>query len=490
MRTVDLENQLLHYAHLLVNCPVLARELVYRCESFSEEEKEPVLSNRVAELFLAVKQECLSTIGAGNLSNGEIQLELFAENELVGADAKEELKSVHLSARARVFIGSLQEEERRNLFLGSDSSKNLWATTLEAFFMQLSREHENGYSRIALKEKSEALPRVISYLISVGGDEAGLEVERKCREHPDWQRIKVQVGIALELLENAILSWGKVDELYHSKEEMDESENADHVPSDNFSAETDHRNVKERQNRPERYQLWKIYFYTGLAASLIAYFGWLESSNSKSPSPLPATSIPELKGTGNTENLMIEEVEDLVAELAQKKANDLLAERLVLQIAELDQSLNVPESSFLPGTYTEEGVTEESKEGDIDQNEVLIRELLEIDEGAVAQLFFPQGEALGKVRIEKVKQNEILFRRVDWQNPQRSYAISQRSYEVRYRHPEHGEVIFSGYVRRGEEGSGPLRLYILSLEEAWRLTAEQKRIPVSPSFRTGSEPER
>jgi len=90
MRIVDLENQLLHYAHLLVNCPVLARELVSRCTKFSNECKERILSDRAAELFLAVKKEYQRTLGSCNLSKGETQLELFAENELAGAEPETE----------------------------------------------------------------------------------------------------------------------------------------------------------------------------------------------------------------------------------------------------------------------------------------------------------------------------------------------------------------------------------------------------------------
>ena len=85
-------------------------------------------------------------------------------------------------------------------------------------------------------------------------------------------------------------------------------------------------------------------------------------------------------------------------------------------------------------------------------------------------------------KIEKVEQKEIFFQRVDWQNPQLSFALAQRSYEVRYRHPEYGEVIFSGDVRESQEGTEPPWVYVFSLQEAWRLAAGQKRISVNPSL--------
>jgi len=479
MRIVDLENQLLHYAHLLVNCPVLARELVSRCTNFSNECKERILSDRAAELFLAVKKEYQRTLGSCNLSKGETQLELFAENELLDADPKEEANKEHLSARARVFMGSLPEVERKLLFLGSDSSKTLWATSLEAFFMQLSREHENGYSLISMEEKSDALPRVICYLLSLG-EENGLEVERKCRENPDWQAIKVEVGIALEWLEKAKVSWGEVDELYRVREEANEQINAVQVAEEEDFKEPQRRKEAEPQNRNKSYQGWKIYFYTGLVASLIGYFGWLERSDTQPLVPLALVEgIPEWNGSGNADDLMIEQVGDLVAELAQKKAEDVLAERLVFQIAELNQSLALS-SSFPANHQSDEGITEGSKDGDFGHGQVLLDELLKIGTGTLAQLFFPQGEALGKVRIEEVAEREIFFRRVDWQNPLRSFALSQRFYELRYGHPKHGEVIFSGDVRGSGEGTEGPRLYVFSLQEAWRLTDGQKRIPVNP----------
>ena len=481
IRIVDLENQLLHYAHLLVNCPVLARELVSRCVKFHDEDQGGVLIDRVTELFLAVKKEYESTLG--NLSNGETQLELFAEIELAGANPKEGAKKEHLSARARVFIGSLQVEERKRFFLGSDSSKRLWATTLEAFFMQLSREYENGYSQINLEEKSEALTRVISYLLCLE-EENGLEVERKCREHPDWQAIKVEVGIALELLENAKVSWGEVDELYPTREESVENGNAVRVSRNEEFNDPERNNGAEPQNRPKPAQGWKIYLYTGLVASLIGYFGWLERSDRQPPAPLPVMeSIPDGNGLENAENLKIEQVGELIAELAQKKAEDLLADRLVLEIAELNQSLAFPVSYSPSNLQSDEGIIEEMIDDDPRKDEVLVDELLKIEKGTLAQLFFPQGEALGKVRIEKVNKREIFFRRVDWQNPKRSFALTQRSYELRYGHPKYGEVICLGEVRESDKGTEAPRLYGFSLQEAWRLTAGQKRIPVNTLLR-------
>jgi len=480
MRIVNLENQLLHYAHLLVNCPVLARELVSQCVTFSDEDQGGVPIDRVTELFLAVKREYQSTLGAGNLCNSEPQLELFAENELAGADPKKEAKKEHLSARARVFIGSLQVEERKRFFLGSDSSKRSWATTLEEFFMQLSREYENGYSQINLDEKSEALTRVISYLLCLE-EENGLEVERKCREHPDWQAIKVEVGIALELLESAKVSWGEVDELYPTREESVENGNAVRVSRNEDFYEQERRERAEPQNKSKPNQGWKIYLYTGLVASLIAYFGWLERSDRHLAAPLPVVeSTPELNGSENGENLEIERVGELVAELAQKKAEDLLSGRLVLQIAELNESLAFPASSFASNLQPDEGKTEKRTDRDFEHDEVLLDELLEVGTNTLAQLFFPQGEALGKVRIEKVAEREIFFRRLDWQNPKRSFALTQRSYELRYGHPKYGEVIFSGVVRGSEDVTEPPRLYVFSLQKAWRLTAGQKRIPLNP----------
>ena len=480
MRIVDLENQLLHYAHLLVNCPALARELVSQCVKFSDEDQGGVLNDRVAELFLAVKRVYQSTLGAGNISNGETQLELFAENEFAGTDPKEKAKKEHLSARARVFIGSLQEEERKRLFLGADLSKTLWSNTLEEFFMQLSREYENGYSQISLKEKAEALPSVISYLLCIE-EENGLEVERKCREHPDWQAIKVELGIALELLESAKVSWGEVDELYKAREESVGNANPGQVAKSGDFYEQEMREEAEPQNKSKPNQGWKIYLYTGLVASLIAYFGWLERSDRHLAAPLPVVeSTPELNGSENGENLEIERVGELVAELAQKKAEDLLSGRLVLQIAELNESLAFPASSFASNLQPDEGKTEKRTDRDFEHDEVLLDELLEVGTNTLAQLFFPQGEALGKVRIEKVAEREIFFRRLDWQNPKRSFALTQRSYELRYGHPKYGEVIFSGDVRGSEDVTESPRLYVFSLQKAWRLTAGQKRIPLNP----------
>jgi hypothetical protein len=479
MRTVDLENQLLHYAHLLVNCPVVARDLVSRCGKFSEADKTGVLCDRVAELFLIVKQEYQSTLGAGNLSNGETQLELFAENEFAGANPMEKSKKDHLFARARVFIGSLREDERKRFLLGSDSSKTIWATILDEFFMQLSREHENGYSQISLKDKAEALPRVISYLLCLE-EENGLEVERKCREHPDWQAIKVEVGIALELLENAKESWGEVDELYQSRVEDLGKGNAEQNSKNEDFIEPERRKGADPQNRPKTCYESKIYFYTGVVASLIGYLGWVERSDPQQPAPLPV--MESIDESENAENLKIEQVGELVAELAQKKASDLLADRLVLQIAELNQSLAFPASSFPSNLQPHEGKTEKATDDDFGHDEVLLGELLEIGTGTIAQLFFPQGEALGKVRIEKVSDRKIFFRRLDWQNPKRSFGLTPRSYELRYRHLMYGEVIFSGDVRESQEGTEPPWLYVFSLQEAWRLSAGQKRISVNPSL--------
>ena len=99
-----------------------------------------------------------------------------------------------------------------------------------------------------IKER-EILHRVANFILENCSDEEALNIEKNCRENPDWQTIKVCIGRGWEFLQKAAREWNDVDEQYVKSVPDIESvvEQTDQIDEDLQS--TENVPVVTRENR-------------------------------------------------------------------------------------------------------------------------------------------------------------------------------------------------------------------------------------------------
>ncbi len=434
------------------------------------------------------------------------QMELFDEN--VGKGIRKHVKEARI-CRARAHLLGLPIGQRRELSDRMKQGLEVIHLLVPEFSMQLQEENadkdfgeNNAEGDVAVNEL------LCRYLLGLLGEEEAMEVEKKCRQHPDWQRFKIWIGKVSEWIRLAVQSGILESSLGHRKLEADrkikalDAMSADRMEGSPADSEEEPEQIPltgkdtlmGADSRDPKERMTVIIFAVGLLASLIGYFGWIERErNLANDSVETIEGKGTLDGNGTTTDLPMDENWSRIAlAAAQESAENALAQSTVSEIEKMEDSIKVPSgllalrsiyesnlsSSVEKDSPSNSGIPtkdEESpvKEGGPSKN--LIQEALNSSQG---YLFVPDREALGRVKGLRAENGRIVFKRADWKNPDKSYGLAVADYELRMDTLSDGRLIVLGEVKPLPEeidANASRRLYELQPVKAWWLDRNETR---------------
>ena len=267
----------LHYAHLLCGDEEKARSFLHQCASFAILENNVVSRESEIEILVEIRDRFYEKKKNKSRPSKSSQLELFTEEEWGRKQKKEKELVDHLVPRARVFLASLSVDEREEILsIRSSRNQDTLTENLIRFVEEITEEGEYVFLKLDDIKERGILNRVGNFILENSSDEEALTIEKNCREHPDWQAIKVCMGRGWEFLQKAAREWNDVDEQYVISAKDTESvvERTDPVDEDSAPSENVPVLSEETVGTLNRWELWKIYFAVGILTSLVGYFGW------------------------------------------------------------------------------------------------------------------------------------------------------------------------------------------------------------------------
>ena len=112
-------------------------------------------------------------------------------------------------------------------------------------------------------------------------------------------------------------------------------------------------------------------------------------------------------------------------------------------------------------------------EAKVSENEVSWNSVLQDPESSY--IFNEDGDSLGKILLKDESSNKkVLFQRANWPNKNRSFKLKEGVYEIRLSKKIWGTLILRGKVEPLENGKD----YQYSIDQAWKLGPEEKRISI------------
>ena len=112
-------------------------------------------------------------------------------------------------------------------------------------------------------------------------------------------------------------------------------------------------------------------------------------------------------------------------------------------------------------------------ESRVSENEVSWNSVLQDPESSY--IFNEDGDSLGKILLKDESSNEkVLFQRANWPNKTRSFKLKEGVYEIRLSKKIWGTLILRGKVEPLKNGKD----YQYSIDQAWKLGPEEKRISI------------
>ena len=112
-------------------------------------------------------------------------------------------------------------------------------------------------------------------------------------------------------------------------------------------------------------------------------------------------------------------------------------------------------------------------ESKVSENEVSWNSVIQAPESSY--IFNEDGDSLGKILLKDESSNEkVLFQRANWPNKNRSFKLEEGVYEIRLSKKIWGTLILRGKVEPLENGTE----YQCSIDQAWKLVPEEKRISI------------
>ncbi len=336
---------------------------------------------------------------------------------------------------------------------------------------------------------------IARYLMELLPDPESVEVEKKCRQDPEWQRDKVWISKIMGWFEIALQSPEKEEyppvvlldseikslllaKFSHSSSNPPPEESSSDVPVEEKPVD------QTPKYRGDRDVCARVYWVVGLVALLIGYFGWVErgqkieesvGTEDKTVDPLDLT----MEGDA-------EDFARLALVSAEKSASSALAEQTVAVIKKMEKGMEVPNPLLLqlPVEETDVILTKPDPISDpfLAQEPAIMNKDLETALAmGTGYLFRPGKESLGRIIEARYVEEKLFFKRADWPNPEASFGLSVSDYEIRMGTPERGFLILGGEVRRQVdeiEGNSSVPIHYLIPTRAWWLDRNQSRTPV------------
>ena len=426
------------------------------------------------------------------------QLELFTQLPDQASFSSESNKEIGLG-RARACINywnrSGDSQVKEQALSGNEKMMEPLLQFSVKLFLQEFFAGEEKPTREDLKRHQ----RITCYLMDLLSDPEAVEVEKKCRQDPGWQRDKVWASKIMGWFETALKTVEADDDNDEVIPQIEiksqlKSKFA-HLSKDSSTEESPSIMQKDEglSTEPVIATLGKdvglrIYFAVGVLALLIGYFGWREhketiggrhDSKEKTVSPVKKTVH------GDSQDFSY-----LAIISAEKSANSVLAEQTVATIKKMENEIEVPRQLLLKVPEKEADLLFSSSDSTVGpvlhQGQVIkeseIEEALAMDTG---YLFRPGKESLGKITEVSYLEEKLFFKRADWPNPQASFALLVADYEVRLGSQEQGFLILGGEVRRqvvGVDSNSSLPVHYLIPVRAWWLDQNQTRTMIDPKL--------
>ena len=481
----------LRFAKLFLGDETLAQELVERALLRLTIVRDGKRSR--AKFFGDLENLCLEEKNKKS-SLKEKQLELFTI-EPSGQVRNENKKDMRVARAQALLCGedkAIVESLQKKPIFANECFREL----VIGFSIRLSEEALSDENNIPISLGIERYVKIANYLLGLLAENEAMEVERKCRFHPDWQKEKILMGEAVGWMESALQVFdvsfdprGIILNDDVKKRVLEEWKLSDH---EEVLIEGTGELVEEEQvipiksNGPSNVQqkgkTLMVFLCTGFFASLTGYLGWMEKLE----------SVPQLSSDKKDELIVSDQLvhslkDDNWTQLAQfaanEKANLILEDRLVNEIEKMEDQITISPSLLTskgsdinityPPNFTK-NIDQTLRQANFPKLEVL-KTVIGMPEGYI---FLPGKETLGKVINIKRKNGLIEFQRADWPNLEKSFALAVNEYELRLGSINQGFIIILGKVSRLELEKGAvskLKRYQLIPSDAWWLDINQSR---------------
>jgi hypothetical protein len=449
----------------------------------------PVNENCTKARFFKELEECAIQFKNTIQSNTAKQMELFPADVEEASEGKN-IREVKI-ARARAFLVEVHGGATAELSDSTVRGDEQFIPILCEFVKDIYPAKFKNEQKTSTSLQGEEFKLVVSYALECLIDDEAMEVERKCRQHPDWQTLKVCAGNAITWIEQAVDNLENVEgmkmeperekRILERMEELDAKQS--HTSSLPRPTEKEHpvKRIKKR-NDFSKDKVLMTWLVTGLFVTMIGYFGWKEKTEKikfEKEKPVQSSEV--------NESLFAEGNWSQVAMLAAEKSARLILDKsLTHKIDKMEKEMTIPPNLILPESSSEEASPEKAQEvvpipeSKLIPSSVELHGIIQASEGF---LFLPNLEALGRVVDLNFTDEYVGFTRGDWPNPNRSYALPVSDYELRVGDQETGYFILFGQVTRGEVGGESTRArYHMSPSQIWWLDANQSRREIDLTF--------
>ena len=481
----------LRFAKLFLGDEPLAQELVERTLL-----RLPVLRDEQrswAKFFWDLENVCLEEINKRG-SFKEKQLELFTI-EPSGQVRNENKKDMRVARALALLLGkdkAIVESWQKKPILANEGFREL----VIGFSVRLREENLAVENNIPISKCIQRQEKVADYLLGFLADNEAMEIERKCRHDPDWQKEKISMGEMIGWVEYAVQIFDA--SLAHRKiilndegkkrvlQKWEFSNHEEMLIEDTRKLVVEQQGIPTKSNETSNVQqkgkTLMVFLCTGFFASLTGYFGWIEKLDSVSQ--LSSGKRDQLTVSEQLVHSLKDDNWTQLAQLtADKKANFILEDRLVNEIEKMEDQITINPSLLiskdpdidLPNLpdFTK-NLDQTLKQANFPKLEML-KTVIDMSEGYI---FLPGKETLGKVVNIVRKNGFIQFHRAYWPNLEKGFALPVNDYELRLGSISQGFIIFLGQVSELElegEAVAGLKKYQLIPSDAWWLDANQSR---------------
>jgi len=457
-------------------------------------EKSPDPKLRMANFFRDIEKVACE-LKPHFPANERRQLELFSEFTSPTSETKDQAKQIGV-CRAMAFLHQWTQSNppilKGDPFRGNET---VAVMVLEFSFRLLLEKFIDEHR--ALENFNHTRHRTLArYLMELLPDSDAIEVEKKCRQDPDWQREKIWISKAVGWIETALQNFTSGDSAsppYPSRKlkfilmeralssiELLENPQIE-TPSQLGNGIEKPMPDLVSPNGKDMYL--RVISLAGVFVSLIGYFGWLEYINENS-----AHSVPD-DGKADQHELVqddidIDQISQLASSRVEKIAHRVLAEQTISTLGEMEKEMEIPSNLFIPepasATDLKLPKLNDKKPEVFDEhrssNEIDLKKVLGLKYG---YLFRPGKESLGKISEVSLGGGGIYFRRADWPNPAVRFGLPVSNYEMRLGSEDLGFIVIEGEVQRQEserDNNLTSAIHYLTPARAWWLSNKQERI--------------
>ena len=506
---IEWEAELICFAETFLGTHSLAQKVAEETLAWWIESGHRIGSDHLPAFKIA-GNKCLE-ISRNENSRGSGQLELF--QQIQGGDRRR--------GEQQDLVEALIVSRLYRLGMPNKAGSLKTAGQQEEFMLLFVKETDEELRRIQwelidlpVEMPGSELEEITSYLLGLQNEEKSLQLEKKCRSDPDWQRLKVWAGQLLRWTEKALSechstkAQSKVFRLENdrlvrllARIESNETKPANSSECNDMSESkpTDTQPVQSKD-----YYLWN-YLGVGLFLSLIGYFGWAEHREKEKTKPVQKLTAQSQQVVEDEKRMVLEQEQNLSTFAlleAQKQAQWALAQSTEEKILKMTETLGHIPDSLMPSAL---GIIENKKEPGEELAEkpaplikpIPIQWELLLQSVSGAFLFIPQGEALGKISVVDINESEIIFWRSEWNNKEKIFSLLDGEYEIRLDQKKHASLIFLGACQRRDHFNDQNQsipadtpLYSLSFSKIWILGPEQKRTLIFPPRPDLVNPER